>query len=369
MPKRDNARRVNALQIFSLFAVGTVFAYGCVLRGMHGSLDEALPPRTVRETPLTIGPPDAPRDQDPSHFRGREKLVGMLLEMHSISEETLEAVPMWEDIARERGPPVILGTEKCAEFRERVPALDRRVAIAGMFSTGTNLLSQLLQHNCAIPEGVEKKGRKGGHGMDWQVPWGKHTPAIFRSTTRTKRDEGIPEENVLPVVTVRHPYDWMMSMCRHAYTAKWKRNAENCPNLYDGNGVTARFSPGDSHYSSLPAMWNDWNNHYYNATYPRLLVRFEDVVFYPKELSTSICQCAGGQIMTPKDNDSLFHYVIDSAINGGGHGKAKRNGLLDSWIKYGGPRDFSKFSKSDLEFSRLVVDRNLMAKFHWDFPP
>jgi hypothetical protein len=47
--------------------------------------------------------------------------------------------------------PVVYGLEHVSDLSRYGPAVDRHVAIAGMFNTGTNLLSILLQHNCAIP--------------------------------------------------------------------------------------------------------------------------------------------------------------------------------------------------------------------------
>eukprot|EP00545_Synedropsis_sp_CCMP1620_P005253 CAMPEP_0119029820 /NCGR_PEP_ID=MMETSP1176-20130426/40714_1 /TAXON_ID=265551 /ORGANISM="Synedropsis recta cf, Strain CCMP1620" /LENGTH=451 /DNA_ID=CAMNT_0006986175 /DNA_START=9 /DNA_END=1360 /DNA_ORIENTATION=- len=280
-------------------------------------------------------------------YIGREKLVRMLLEMWidvtQIGDDIWEQVPLWDDIVKVHGTaPQIHGLTdtNCAAFRDAVPEVDRHVAIAGMFNTGTNLLSILLQHNCAMPAGVEKFGRKKGHGMEWQVPWGKHTPAWYRGGAHVKNFIGrIPEENIMVAVMVRHPHDWMSSMCRHGYTAKWNRTARNCPNLYEGNKVTAKFGAGPSAHDSLAHMWNDWNGVYYNATFPRLMVRFEDTIFFPKETSRQVCTCVGGKLMTPKEKDGLFHYVIDSAKTGPGHGPGqKRNGLIDAWIKYGKAR-------------------------------
>ena len=169
-------------------------------------------------------------------------------------------------------------------------------------------------------------------------------------------------------VMLRNPHDWMSSMCRHGYTAKWNRTAKNCPNLYDGNTVTAKFGPGPSSHLSLAHMWNDWNGVYYNATFPRLLVRFEDTIFFPKETSRTICTCVGGKLVTPKEKDGLFHYVIDSAKTGPGHGPGQqRNGLIDAWIKYGKARKIT-LGKSDLEFSAKNLDRDIVSAMHWEFP-
>lgn len=309
-------------------------------------------------------------------YIGREKLIRMLLEMWidvtQIEDDIWKQVPIWDDIQEVHGKePIIHGLtdENCAAFRDHVPEVDRHVSIAGMFNTGTNLLSILLQHNCAMPAGVAKLGRKKGHGMEWQVPWGKHTPAWYRGGAHVKNFLGkIPEDNIMVAVMVRHPHDWMSSMCRHGYTAKWNRTAKNCPNLYDGNRVTAKFGAGPSSHDSLAHMWNDWNGVYHNATFSRLMVRFEDTIFFPKETSRRICTCVGGKLMTPKEKDGLFHYVIDSAKTGPGHGPGqKRNGLIDAWIKYGKARKI-KMSRQDLEFSEKYLNRDIMRDLHWEFP-
>jgi hypothetical protein len=170
-------------------------------------------------------------------------------------------------------------------------------------------------------------------------------------------------------VMVRNPHDWMASMCRHGYTAKWKRTAKNCPNLYEGNSVHAKFGPGPSDHASLAHMWNDWNGVYFNASFPRVMVRFEDTIFFPKEVSKKVCSCVGGKLITPKENDGIFHYVIDSAKTGPGHGPGKkRNGLIDAWIKYGRAREV-KLSKSDLEFSEKYLNRDIVQALSWGFPP
>ena len=42
-------------------------------------------------------------------------------------------------------------------------------------------------------------------------------------------------------------------------------------------------------------MWDDWYCEYYDADFPRLMVRLEDLVFRPAEVLERICACAGGQ--------------------------------------------------------------------------
>jgi hypothetical protein len=318
----------------------------------------------------------------PDLYTGKEQLLGMLLEMDlnvtAVGDETWKAAPTWDEIQAVHGnEPVIYGLETCKAYRDQVSAERRRVGVAGMFNTGTNLLAILLQHNCGIPERIAIEGRRRGHGMEWQVPWGKHTPEYIgrlHYKVHAKKQginwERMVQEDIMVFSIVRHPYEWIMSMCRHGYTAKWDRTRFNCPNLYEGNTVDAHFGAGDSHHASIAHMWNDWNGAYFNATYPRLMVRFEDVIFYPKQLSRKICACVGGKFYPPKENDGIFHYVIDSAKVGPGHGPSKhRNGLVDAYIKYGRQRDFGPLSRKDLDFMGKTFDKNIMRALRWEGPP
>ena len=46
-------------------------------------------------------------------------------------------------------------------------------------------------------------------------------------------------------------------------------------------------------YDSLEHIWNDFHSAYLNASFPRLIVRFEDALFYLPQLITSIGDCVG----------------------------------------------------------------------------
>lgn len=80
--------------------------------------------------------------------------------------------------------PVILGLETCAAFRDTIPAVQRMLGPAGIFSTGTNLLTHLLKRNCYIPERLQyysnenRTVTKEQLGMRWQVRTYRH--AILR---------------------------------------------------------------------------------------------------------------------------------------------------------------------------------------------
>ena len=69
-----------------------------------------------------------------AHFRR----VGL-----DLDEESLRLLPTWHDIESILGSlePVVLGLDRCEAFRESVPPLRRMLGSAGMFNSGTNLVS------------------------------------------------------------------------------------------------------------------------------------------------------------------------------------------------------------------------------------
>jgi hypothetical protein len=133
----------------------------------------------------------------------QQQRVWDILRAAGVSTETLQQhaaqLPTWSSIVQQYGEhPVILGAvaaapsarqrhntattttaasssslaETCRTYRDRVPAARRMLGAAGMFSTGTNLVTQLLKHNCYIPERYQLYGpsaTKEQLGIRWQV--------------------------------------------------------------------------------------------------------------------------------------------------------------------------------------------------------
>jgi hypothetical protein len=186
-----------------------------------------------------------------------------------------------------QAPPLSSFQASCTEYRARVPAERRLLGAAGMFSTGTNLITTLLKNNCQIPERVALYGPDASrelHGMRWQVPWGKHTPAHYKTLHAATHATGVNKDDVLPIVTIRHPYWWMHSMCKNPYTTRWHvKRRDACPDLrleppdntlekdddLPWNNVTVKYGAGSEHYQSLVHLFNDWYHEYTErADYP-----------------------------------------------------------------------------------------------------
>lgn len=347
---------------------------------------------------------------------GTNDIVYRQLLNAGVSEERLEQMrsklPNWADIEQQYGSkPIIHNLDSCSAYQALVPAQKRVLGAAGMFNTGTNLVTQLLKQNCYIPQRAVLYGTdatKEQLGIRWQVPWGKHTPAHYKYRhAASDKAAMINTEDVLPIVTIRHPYRWIQSMCHHPYTAKWD-HYHQCPNvlmkniitdietnsnnvsLY--NPVTVQYGAGLETYASIPHLWNNWYNEYYQHTmhqqpnfethginnrdvsndnnvhnkrspYPLLIVRMEDLIFHTEDTITSICHCAGGQLYNHN-----FSYIVTSA-KGDSPGHDTTTDIVNAYIKYGTPiQAGAGFESTDYNSTQTVLDSNLMTLFHYLHP-
>lgn len=293
-----------------------------------------------------------------------------------VDDDLRSKLPPVKDVENLYGRGVkIVGLERCEEFRTSIPADLADIGGAGMFNTGTNLLYILLNRNCHLPTRSKKSLQR--NGIRWQVPWGKHPPVTwrFRNQASTDRKRIANHTVTLPVATIKDPLNWMGSMCRNSYAANWRHKPEHCPNLVPNQLDRKMGAKGDTvkvnvrynsthitHHKSLVNLWNEWYRGYYDATFPRLIVRSEDMMYHTEEVITKICTCGGG-IM--RDD---FKYVLDSAKSGPGH-KADANGLVGAMVKYGNSTLRIKgMTKEDLTFAEKELDPELMEAFGYLMP-
>ena len=103
----------------------------------------------------------------------------------------------------------------------------------------------------------------------------------------------------------------MQSMCRHSYAASWPHNKDHCPNLIASEDdikklpglrkrygnikskdveklvpITIKYSKENKIFHdhlSFGHYYSEWYNDYWEADYPRLMVRFEDLLFHGEE--------------------------------------------------------------------------------------
>ena len=182
-------------------------------------------------------------------------------------------------------------------------------------------------------------------------------------------------------------------MCRNEYAMEWTHTntdevtdlqQQHCPNLvpniidytqdeslYKNSTVpvTIRYATFDRTHDSMIDHWNDYYREYYQQTrFPRVMVRFEDLVFHPKQVIQSVCECAGG---TLKDENE-FQYIVNSAKITEGHGSDK-TGYVDAIIRYGSARRFPRWysggmTDSDRRYVIEHLDSDLMKAFRYQYP-
>jgi hypothetical protein len=102
---------------------------------------------------------------------------------------------------------------------------------------------------------------------------------------------------------------------------------------------------------------------YLNATFPYVILRFEDLIYHPKQVVQTVCECAGGAM-----NPGSFKYITGSAKRGvGAHGaKSERTGYLQALSRYGTSQGRTTgMEEADLHYVRQHLDTQLMNKFHY----
>ena len=206
---------------------------------------------------------------------------------------------------------------------------------------------------------------------------GKHTDLVFRDKHSTEHAQSINKDDLLPVVTIRNVWTWMQSMCHNPYTARWP-HANQCPNLRlpptrdnslddtEWNNVTVTYGAGKESYQSLLHLWNDWYAAYLQtSSFPRLVIRIEDLVFHTQATIDQVCQCVGGHLRT----DQPFRYVQDSAKKDS-PGHDTRTGYAEAWIKYSRPFQVEAgFTHDDYLTTLQGVSQTLMDTFRYQHPP
>ena len=253
------------------------------------------------------------------------------------------------------GGPRIYGLESCPAFRAMTPPRSRQVAPAGLFNTGTNLLDSLLSKNCN-PATVTSK---------WQVPWGKHNPVQWRGqhfAPSSPRSQNV--SYVLPVMIVKDPLTWFKSMCRNAYAARFV-HPPGCPSPLEATHGPVAWQPDRKYfYDSLAHLWSIWNRAYadLDPRVPRLVVRYEDLLFDAEATVGQICACAGSSL---KPNG--FAQTAGAAKGGTGHGAT--NDREHALQMYGSAeKRIAGYEESDVAFMRAHLDPALVDFFHYFLP-
>jgi hypothetical protein len=203
--------------------------------------------------------------------------------------------------------------------------------------------------------------------------WGKHIPASYRLINKFPSDNPDSPEHVLPIVIVRQPFDWLRSMCKEGYDAKFLRRVRSCPLVYrhGTSNVTNKvivkahqtaYKYTDT-YASLADMWTEWHQFYLNASFPRLLIRYEDLVLYPKQLVQAIADCTG-KAAKPK-----FQYYTQEArhfVKQSKSAKQSQQSLLNALRKLGERDDmYWSMEEPSRSYAMKALDPQLLELFRY----
>lgn len=182
--------------------------------------------------------------------------------------------------------------------------------------------------------------------------------------------------NVLPVVMIKDPFTWLQSMCRSPYATKWRHSSEHCPNLVPNEFDRAHYPKVVTNRTAVPVLidfdrnstftwaslvdlWNDWYRQYLEVDYPRLMIRFEDLLFAPEQLLKILADCMGAEVRSP-----LSYQTSSSKSHGSG------TDLAGAMIKFGrGETRLQNLTSEDLRFANRRLDSELMTLFDYPLAP
>ena len=105
-------------------------------------------------------------------------------------------------------------------------------------------------------------------------------------------------------------------------------------------------------------MWSTFHLDYIKATFPRLMVRAEDLIFHPRRLIEIIANCSGMSL-----KHGTFQYVAESTK------QATDTTLLSAMMKYGTAegRFFrpGTITREETQYLQTALNPELMQLFHY----
>ena len=97
---------------------------------------------------------------------------------------------------------------------------------------------------------------------------------------------------------------------------------------------------------------------YFTADYPRIMIRYEDMLFHAKEVMQIVADCAGLSMNTTSET---FRYQSTEARIWGGRGN-----YLDSLIKNGKPEHYYRTVEGEnRKYVKRALHPALMETFHY----
>jgi hypothetical protein len=113
-----------------------------------------------------------------------------------------------------------------------------------------------------------------------------------------------------------------VGQCKRSYDANWTHNKKHCPNLVPTKKEAKKYKlptynvtvalithphiPAQ-HYTSLIDYWTRFHLGYIESDIPRLVIRFEDMLFHGEAVIQAVAKCAGLPLLHP------YEYVTEPA--------------------------------------------------------
>jgi hypothetical protein len=157
------------------------------------------------------------------------------------------------------------------------------------------------------------------------------------------------------------------SMCESPYTLQWNVSSNHCPTLVDATNssvpVKIRWSKGYIRsWPSLAHLWSMWYREYYESSMPRLIIRYEDLLFHTEKVIDSIRDCVGA---TWKSD--TFQWQAAPAKTHPYFARFKApSSLVSAVIKYGSAKGREgTMNIDDQTYARTFIDKAMVRNFHY----
>jgi len=192
---------------------------------------------------------------------------------------------------------------------------------------------------------------------------------------------------------------------------RWDHSNHHCPNLIPNDLDRKRFPKlADKNRSSpvpvwmganprigptWPSMihfWNAWYGSYYrnvepfrdndashgankseqdkSSSWPRLIIRFEDTLYFPKQVMAEVCHCGGGMLLSEPSlstGKQRHDYNIEEAKPD--HKHEGKNNFVTAMIEYGtNATRLRNMTDEDVRFAIQSLDPILMEAFGYSYP-
>lgn len=192
----------------------------------------------------------------------------------------------------------------------------RHVLVRGLYNTGTNVLSTLIEANLAVH--VLTPG--------WQppdpAPYGCYKHTQLRLISPTVVDPPSVQGAWVSVITVRHPVKWLASMRKARYgmrCADWC-NLTTCEDrllLQYTQWHPCAMPSVTLEYAQLEDSWVDWVSALERLQVPHVVVRYEDVILRPFSVLQSIASAANTSFKPGHSTPATLRLVKNSAKSHG----------------------------------------------------